>query len=120
MQDKFAKKDIQIVKYSNGYQGNQRLGTTDLKITDCFGGSATLRSKIELYSVKDFMGRDLSGLALELDVIDDESVHPEPYATLTKWFREFIGIKSSAYINTGNCPFADQLLEQGMLSRKDF
>lgn len=38
----------------------------------------------------------------------------EPYACLTTSFGEFIGIKDSAYIDTNNCPFAEQLLEQGI------
>lgn len=60
------------------------------------------------------MGRDLPGLALDLDVIDDELGPPGPYATLTKCFGEFINLKNSAYIDTNNCSFADQLLEQGI------
>ena len=38
----------------------------------------------------------------------------EPFATLTKNFGEYIGMKFCAYVDTNNCRFADQLLELGI------
>lgn len=86
----------------------------DLKITDYFGESVTLRPKLELYSVTDFMGKEMPGLAVELYRVEDASGTLEPYATLTTCFGEFISIKNSAYIDTNNCPFAEQLLGQNI------
>ena len=94
--------------------GDQMQGTTDLKITDYFGNPVTLRPRIELYSVTDFMGEELPGLAIVLDKIGDSSIELEQYAFLTVSFGEHISIKNSAYIDTNNCPFAEQLLEQGI------
>ena len=46
------------------------------------------------------------------DPKEDNGFHP--FAVLTKSFGEFIGQKNCAYIDTNNCPFADQLLAQGI------
>lgn len=94
--------------------GDQMQGTTDLKITDYFGNPVTLRPRIELYSVTDFMGKELPGLAIVLDKIGDSPIELEQYAFLTVSFGEHISIKNSAYVDTNNCPFAEQLLEQGI------
>ena len=94
--------------------GDQMQGTTDLKITDYFGNPVTLRPRIELYSVTDFMGEELPGLAIVLDKIGDSPIELEQYAFLTVSFGEHISIKNSAYVDTNNCPFAEQLLEQGI------
>ena len=101
-------------------QGSREQETIELKITDFLGTSVTLRPKVELYTVYDFMGRNLPGLALELYEVDGESGALVPYATLTKCFGEFIGIPNSAYIDTNNCPFADQLLKQGIAEQTGF
>lgn len=92
----------------------QAHGLRELTITNFLGTAVTLRPKVELYSVTDFMGREMPGLAVELYQLDNESGDLEPYACLTTCFGEFIGIKDSAYIDTNNCPFAEQLLEQGI------
>ena len=86
----------------------------ELEIKDIFGKTVTLIPKVELYSVRDFMGKEMPGLALDLYMVDEEYGGLEPYATLTKSFGEFISIKNSAYIDTNNCYFADQLLGQGI------
>ena len=52
---------------------------------------------------------------IALDEIVDEHHGVEPYATLTVSFGEFIGLKNSAYIDTNNCRFAQQLLNQGIV-----
>ncbi len=43
--------------------------------------------------------------------VDGEHV---PFGILTKCFGEFIGMKNTAYIDTNNMPFANQLLEMGI------
>ena len=85
-----------------------------LEITDYFGAPVKLQPRVELYSVRDFMGREMPGLAIVLDEVMGEPDEMEPYATLTVSFGEFIGLKNSAYIDTNNCRFAQQLLDQGI------
>lgn len=81
-----------------------------LKIKDDFGQPVSLTPRVGLYTVRDYMGKEMPGLAILLD----EAETKDPYAVLTVSFGEFISIKNSAYIDTNNCRFADQLLEQGI------
>ena len=67
-----------------------------LEITDIFGNRVELQPRVELYSVRDFMGQEMPGLAIALDEIVDEPYGMEPYATLTVSFGEFIWLKNSA------------------------
>lgn len=83
----------------------------ELKITDSFGKQVSLSPHVELYAVRDYMGKKMPGLAIVLDEIGGEG---EQYAVLTVSFGEFIAIKNSAYIDTNNCPFTEQLLDQGI------
>ena len=82
-------------------------------IKDYFGSQVTVEPSGELYSVRDFMGKELPGLAVELNEVDSDGIKT-PYTMLTTSFGEFISIKNAAYIDTNNCPFAEQLLEQGI------
>ena len=82
-------------------------------IKDYFGSQVTVEPSVELYSVRDFMGKELPGLAVELNEVDSNGIKT-PYTMLTTSFGEFISIKNAAYIDTNNCPFAEQLLEQGI------
>lgn len=82
-------------------------------IKDYFGSQITVEPSVELYSVRDFMGKELPGLAVELNEVDSDGIKT-PYTMLTTSFGEFISIKNAAYIDTNNCPFAEQLLEQGI------
>ena len=82
-------------------------------IKDYFGSQVTVKPSVELYSVRDFMGKELPGLAVELNEVDSDGIKT-PYTMLTTSFGEFISIKNAAYIDTNNCPFAEQLLEQGI------
>lgn len=84
----------------------------ELEITNLFGDSVTVRPRIELYAVTDFMGSELPGLAVVLDEVGETPDDLDTYAFLTVSFGEFIGIKNSAYIDMNNCPFAEQLLRQ--------
>lgn len=49
-----------------------------------------------------------------LDTVAYPPEEVEQYAVLTASFGEFIGLKDCAYIDVNNCPFADQLLAQGI------
>lgn len=66
------------------------------------------------------MGQELPGIAIALDFTDPETGKLEQYAILTKSFGEPIGLKNSAYIDTNNCYFAQQLFEQGMAKNTGF
>jgi len=55
--------------------------------------------KLYLYTVKDFMGKELPGLAILLK--DDEG---DTMEELTVSFGEFIGAKNRAYVDTNNIP----------------
>lgn len=83
-------------------------------ITDYFNQRVELRPRIELYTVHDFMGRKLPGLAVVLDTTEKDPDGPQQYAVLTVSFGEFISLRNSAYVDLNNCPFALQLLEQGI------
>lgn len=85
-------------------------------IKDYFGREVVLRPRLELYSVCDFMGEEMPGIAIILD--DNQS--NEQYAVLTVSFGEFISLKNSAYIDTNNCPFASQLLKEGIARETGF
>ena len=95
-------------------QGTQAQEPAHLTIRDFEGKTVTLVPKLGLYSVADFMGQEMPGLAVDLDQYTGPSSPPAPYARLTVNFGEFISIPNSAYIDTNNFPFADQLLEQGI------
>lgn len=87
-----------------------------LEIKDYFGKPVSLTPRVGLYEVYDFMGKEMPGLAILLD----ETESGEPYAVLTVSFGEFISVKNSAYIDTNNCRFADQLLDQGIAEPTSF
>lgn len=81
-----------------------------LEITDYFGAPVKLQPRVELYSVRDFMGREMPGLAIVLDEVMGEPDEMEPYATLTVSFGEFIGLKNSAYrVHIPSVPIRRQL-----------
>lgn len=80
-----------------------------LEIRDFLGEKIQLEPRLGLYRVSDMMGKRLPGLAVFLDELT--SAGREPYCALTVSFGEFLGIKNSAYIDTNNCGFAEQLLK---------
>ena len=84
------------------------------KINDLFGREVALQPRVELYSVRDFMGQEMPGLAIVLDDVNNQLDCDEEYAVLTVSFGEFIGAKDCAYIDTNNCYLAQQLLAQGI------
>ena len=89
------------------------------QIKDFYGRELSVQPRLELYSVQDFMGNEMPGLAIVLEDVTDES-EPEEYCMLTVSFGEFIGMKNCAYIDSNNCDFTAQLLEQGMAKPTGF
>lgn len=83
-----------------------------LKINSPYIGTVEVQPRVELYSVQDFMGMPMPGLAIALDTVDDGKL--DEFAMLTVSFGEFIGQKNCAYIDVNNCIFAPQLLDQGI------
>lgn len=91
----------------------------DYKIKDFYGRELMVQPRLALYSVRDFTGKEMPGLAITLiDVTDSND--PTDYCDLTVSFGEFIGMKNCAYIDANNCDFADQLLKQGMATKTQF
>lgn len=80
-----------------------------LEIRNFSGEKIQLEPRLGLYMVSDLTGTRLPGLAVFLDELT--SAGREPYCALTVSFGEFLGIKNSAYIDTNNCGFAEQLLK---------
>lgn len=91
-----------------------------LHIQDNFGEQVTLQPRVELYSVRDYMGQEMPGLAIVLDEVGANPNELAQYAVLTVSFGEFIGPRDCAYIDTNNCPFAKQLLDQGIAKDTGF
>lgn len=89
-------------------------------ITDPFGNEVTVKPRLELYSVEDFMGEEKNGIAIVLDTVGESPEDMEQYAVLTKSFGEFIGMKDVAYMDLNNCPYADKLLELGVAEQTPF
>ena len=55
-----------------------------LTITDCFGQRVSLKPRVELYRVHDFMGAKMPGLAIALYTVGTDAVEDEElYAVLT-------------------------------------
>ena len=81
-------------------------------IKDCFGKEIKIIPELFLYEVSDYMGRktNIPGIQLYTEIKGQKT----PYATITKSFGEFIGLKNTVYIDTGNYPFITQLLELGI------
>ena len=93
--------------------------TMQYQIKDFYGRELTVQPRLELYSVTDFMGKEMPGLAIVLEDVTNVA-EPEEYCMLTVSFGEFIGMKNCAYIDSNNCDFTAQLLEQGMAKPTGF
>lgn len=83
----------------------------EYKIKNFLGKEIALIPRLFLYSVKDFMGKPMTIPGIQLYGETDGA--EGPFATLTKSFGEFIEAKNTAYIDTNNCDFAEQLLTYG-------
>ncbi len=90
------------------------------KIKDPAGSEINISPSVGVYRVKDYMGKQLYGLAILLNQVDGQGQQLEPYGVLTKSFGEFIGQKNCAYIDLNNNPFAEQLLEAGVAVQTSF
>ena len=77
-----------------------------------YGGKYQVEPSLDLYEVEDFVGEKRYGLAICLNVVENNKV-VEPFATFTVSFGEFIAIKDAVYIDTNNCNFAFRLKKQG-------
>lgn len=110
---------MEISKSTSSQESIRSQGARDIQTVDTFGVPISLRPSVGLYRVRDFMGQTLLGLAVQLDLVGDDG-ELESYATLTTSFGEFIGIKNAAYIDINNCPFAENLLKQGIADPTDF
>lgn len=88
------------------------------RIQDFMGNLLELRPRLELYSTRDYLGKEMPSLAIVLE--DVTNGNAEEYGILTVSFGEYIGVKNCAYIDTNNCDFTDQLLEQGMAQPTGF
>lgn len=77
------------------------------------GNPITVKIEIKLYSVKDFMGQEMSGLAIELKSLEAEN-RWVPFGIISKSFGEYISIKNAVYIDTNNCPYAEELLDKSI------
>lgn len=77
-------------------------------ITDISGEKVELTGELVLHAVEDFMGEEKVHIGLQL--------HSEegPYAMLTVSFGEMIGIPNTMYVDTNNCYWAHELLEQDL------
>lgn len=69
--------------------------------------------EVFLYKTKDFLGKEMPVLGIQL-YISTGCGSLIPYATLTTSFGEFFFLKNCAYVDTNNCPFADQFIEMGL------
>lgn len=87
-------------------------------IKDYFGKEIEIIPELFLYQVNDFMGKEMYILGIDFNFIQDGELLP--YATFTKSFGEFIGMKNCAYIDTNNCSFAPQLLNAGVAKDTGF
>ena len=74
--------------------------------------------KLFLVEVPDFMGKMQKNIGIKFTCI--ENGVEVPYINLTVNFREFIGIKNSAYIDTNNFPDAVELLQKGFAKDSGF
>lgn len=74
------------------------------------GGKIRLKPRVELYDTRDYTGKQMPGLAIVLDEVDQNENVTEQYAVLTVSFGDFLALKNCAFIDTNNCPFAPQLL----------
>lgn len=105
----------EIYHSENEHPGAEKQNETPgrvLTIKDFAGKKVKLIPELVVFVVPDFMGEEQHNIGMNLYVEGEYGL--EPYATLTVNFGEFIGAKDCAYIDTNNCYFAEQLLNQGI------
>ena len=57
------------------------------------GGKIRLKPRVELYDTRDYMGKQMPGLAIVLDEVDQKENVTEQYAVLTVSFGDFLTLK---------------------------
>ena len=90
---------------------------TQLTIT-AYGREEKLIPKLFFCSVPDFMGEKHNNIGIRL--LYEGKYGLETFANLTKNFGEYISMKFCAYVDTNNCQWANQLLEQGIAEDTGF
>ena len=82
----------------------------EFKIKGFNGKEFELKAQLHLEEVTDYMGDKQHNIGISFTSIEDGG--EEPFATFTLNFGEFISLKNTAYVDTNNCWFADELLEK--------
>ena len=67
------------------------------------GGKIRLKPRVELYDTRDYMGKQMPGLAIVLDEVDQKENVTEQYAVLTVSFGDFLTLKNCAFIARRSC-----------------
>ena len=80
------------------------------------GGKIRLKPRVELYDTRDYMGKQMPGLAIVLDEVDQKENVTEQYAVLTVSFGDFLALKNCAFIDTNNNPEAMEFLIRNSLA----
>ena len=79
------------------------------------GGKIRLKPRVELYDTRDYMGKQMPGLAIVLDEVDQKENVTEQYAVLTVSFGDFLALKHCAFIDTNGDPdFPVWLIRNGL------
>ena len=60
------------------------------------GGKIRLKPRVELYDTRDYTGKQMPGLAIVLDEVDQNENVTEQYAVLTVSFGDFLALKNCA------------------------
>lgn len=81
-------------------------------VVNFLGRQIELIPKIFLSTVPDFSGYEQKNIGISFEWEGEYGL--EPFAVLTKNFGEFLALKNAAYVDTNNCPFAKELLTQGI------
>lgn len=77
-----------------------------------------VRLTIGLYTVYDFMGKEIPGLALLMTSLTNGQPENDYDCALSVSFGEHIGIPNAFYVDTNNCPFAEDFLTQNNIATK--
>ena len=79
------------------------------------GGKIRLKPRVELYDTRDYIGKQMPGLAIVLDEVDQNENVTEQYAVLTVSFGDFLALKNCAFIDTNGDPdFPVWLIRNGL------
>ena len=79
------------------------------------GGKIRLKPRVELYDTRDYTGKQMPGLAIVLDEVDQNENVTEQYAVLTVSFGDFLALKNCAFIDTNGDPdFPVWLIRNGL------